>query len=229
MKIIIVQIILMLFPYTIRRYFLNKIFGFKIHKTAKIGFSLILCDKLEMEEYSYISHLTIVKPIDSLIMKPYARIGSLNFITGYNTRNTSIAKKIGFYKHIIDRKCELVLEEDAAITSRHFIDCNGGVYMGEHSLLAGIRSQILTHAIDVYNCRQDTEPVIIGRYAFVGTGCILLKGTVVPDYSIVGAGAVMNKRYTESLKIYGGVPAVIKKDISNEEIKFFKRPSGDVL
>lgn len=85
--------------------------------------------------------------------------------------------------------------------------------MGEHSLLAGIRSQILTHTIDAYACRQDAKAVILGRYAYVGTGCILLKGTVIPDYSIVGAGAVLNKRYTESRKIYAGVPAKIIKDV----------------
>lgn len=83
-----------------------------------------------MEEHSYISHLTIVKPIDRLIMKPYVRISSLNFITGYNTYNNGIAKNMGYYKHIVNRKCELILEEDAAITSRHFIDCNGGGIYG---------------------------------------------------------------------------------------------------
>ena len=195
---LLIQILMMVLPQPIRRFLYQRLFGFKIHHTARIGFSLVLCDELVMEEHSYISHFTIIKPIDRLIMCPYARIGSLNFITGYNTKETGYAKKIGFYKHVNDRKCELILKEDAAITSRHFIDCNGGVYMGEHSLLAGIRSTILSHAIDFKNCLQDVQPVVIGSYAFVGTGCILLKGTNIPDYSIVGAGSVVNKLYTEN-------------------------------
>ena len=226
---IFVQILMMVLPQSIRRFLYKRLFGFKIHHTARIGFSLVLCDELVMEEHSYISHFTIIKPIDRLIMYPYARIGSLNFITGYNTKKNGFAKRIGFYKHVNDRKCELVLKEDAAITSRHFIDCNGGVYMGEHSLLAGIRSTILSHAIDFKNCRQDALPVVIGSNTFIGTGCILLKGTVVPDFSIVGAGAVLNKSYTESFKVYGGVPAKVVKDISNEYSTFFSRPSGDVI
>lgn len=224
----IIQILLMVFPQCIRRFFYKTLFGFKIHKTARIGFSLILCKEFTMEEHTRIGHLTIIKPIDRVYMGPYARIGAQNFITGYNTSEGGYAKKVGFYKHVTDRKCELVLDEDAAITSRHIIDCNGGVYFGAHSLLAGMRSQILTHAIDIYNCRQDTQPVKIGNYVFIGTGCIILKGTEIPDYAIVGAGAVLNKKYTESYKVYGGVPAKVKKDLANENIKLFSRPNGDV-
>lgn len=225
----IIQICLMIFPQCIRRFFYRKLFGFKIHKTARIGFSLILCNELTMGENTRIGHLTVIKPIDRVYMAAYSRIGAMNFITGYDTSEDGYAKKVGFYRHVTDRKCELVLDEDAAITSRHIIDCNGGVYFGAHSLLAGMRSQILTHAIDIYNCRQDAQPVKIGNYVFIGTGCIILKGTEIPDYTIVGAGAVLNKKYAESYKVYGGVPATVKKDLTNENIKFFSRSSGDVI
>lgn len=226
---IIIQILLMLFPQSIRRFFYKSLFGFKIHKTAKIGFSLILCKEFEMEENTRIGHLTIIKPIDKVYMGKYARIGALNFITGFNTSSNGYAKKVGFYRHVLDRKCELILDEDVAISSRHIIDCNGGVYFGAHSSLAGMRSQILTHGIDAYNCRQDAKPVKIGKYVSIGSGSIVLKGTEVPDYVIVGAGAVLNKKYTESYKVYGGVPAKVKKDLSNEDVKWFSRGSGDVI
>lgn len=226
---IFIQVLLFVFPWCIRCFFYRKLFGYKMHKTARIGFSLILCNELTMEENTKIGHLTVIKPIDRVYMAAYSRIGAMNFITGYDTSEDSYAKKVGFFGHVTDRKCELVLDEDAAITSRHIIDCNGGVYFGAHSLLAGMRSQILTHAIDIYNCRQDAQPVKIGNYVFIGTGCIILKGTEIPDYAIVGAGAVLNKKYTESYKVYGGVPATAKKDLTNENIKFFSRPSGDVI
>ena len=226
---IFTQIVLMAFPQTIRRFLLQKLFNFKIHKTARIGFSLVLCEELVMEEHACIGNLTLIKPIDRLHMGKYARIGALNFITGYNTKENGYVKRMGFYSHVKDRKCELILGEDVAINRSHFIDCNGGVYFGEHSSLAGLNTQILTHGIDAYNCRQDVKPVVIGKYVSIGTGCIILKGTVVPDYVIVGAGAVLNKQYTESRKVMGGVPAVIKKDLSNEDVKWFSRESGNVL
>lgn len=225
----IIQILLMVFPQFIRRFFYRTLFGFKIHKTARIGFSLILCKELVMEEHSRIAHMTIIKPIDRVHMGPYARIGALCFITGQNTSKKGIANRVGFFKHIENRRCELIMQEDVAINSRHFIDCNGGVYFGKHSSLAGIRSTILTHGIDAYNCRQDAKPVIIGNYVSIGSCSVVLKGTVVPDYVIVGAGAVLNKQYTESYKVYGGVPAKVKKDLTNENVKWFSRPSGDVI
>lgn len=226
---IILQIILMPFPFLVRRFVYRKLWKYDIDKTARIGFSLILCHELTMKENTYIQHLTVVKPIDKLFMSRYARIGSLNFITGYDTSISGYANRKGFYKHVKNRHCELILGEDVAINSRHFIDCNGGVYLGSHSSLAGIRTQILTHGIDAYLSRQDAQPVVIGNYVSIGSGSIVLKGTIIPDYVIVGAGALLNKKYTESYKVYAGVPAIIKKDLSDCDVRWFKRSSGDVI
>ena len=71
--------------------------------------------------------------------------------------------------------------------------------------------------------------MIIGNYCSIGSGSIILKGTIIPDYAIVGAGAVLNKSYTESYKIYAGVPACVKKDLNYNEVKWFSRQSGDVI
>ncbi|WP_281962118.1 acyltransferase [Bacteroides nordii] len=226
---LILQTVFFVFPMFVRRLLYGWIWGYQISPNAKIGFSWILADELIMEEHTFIQSLTIVKNIDRLVMRKYSRIGPLNFITGFNTKISGIAFKKGRFSHVKGRKCELILEEDVAINSRHFIDCNGGVYFGKHSSLAGIRSQILTHGIDPYNSRQDAQPVIIGNYCSIGSGSIILKGTIIPDYAIVGAGAVLNKRYTESYKIYAGVPACGKKDLNYNEVKWFSRQSGDVI
>lgn len=47
---ILIQCFLFIFPWVIRRPILNWIFCFKIHKKAKVGFSIIIPDKLIMEE-----------------------------------------------------------------------------------------------------------------------------------------------------------------------------------
>lgn len=226
---IFIQTVLFVLPMSFRRVFYRWLWGYKISSRAKIGYSWILSDELVMDDYSFIKSFTIIKNIDRLVMGKYSRIGPLNFITGFNTRVNGIAYKKGRFAHVKDRKCELILAEDVAINSRHFIDCNGGVYFGNHSSLAGIRSQILTHGIDPYNSRQDAAPVIVGNYCSIGSGSIVLKGTVIPDYVIVGAGSVLNKKYTESYKIYAGVPAILKKDLQYNEVKWFSRPSGDVI
>ena len=220
---IILQIILMPFPFLVRRFVYRKLWKYDIDKTARIGFSLILCHELTMKENTYIQHLTVVKPIDKLFMSRYARIGSLNFITGYDTSISGYANRKGFYKHVKNRHCELILGEDVAINSRHFIDCNGGVYIGAFATVAGIKSQILTHSINVYKNRQEAHPIHIGKYCFVGTGCILLPGTRLPDYSVLGAGAVLTKSYEETACLYAGSPAQKIKSLDINTTLYFQR------
>jgi acetyltransferase-like isoleucine patch superfamily enzyme len=218
---LIVQIFLFLFPWKIRRILLNKVFHYQIHTTAKVGFSIICARQLIMEEKSAISSLTLCKQIDKLHLKTNARIGTLNYITGYS----AFLKES--FSHVLNRKCELIVGEHTAVTSRHFLDCTAGVYIGDFTTLAGIRSQIFTHSIDLKASRQDAKSVHIGNYCFVGTGCVLLKGSVLPDYSVLGAASMINKAFEES-GIYGGVPAKKIAATSLQDNLYFSRKTGYV-
>jgi acetyltransferase-like isoleucine patch superfamily enzyme len=82
---------------------------------------------------------------------------------------------------------------------------------------------MLTHSIDVYNNRQDAKPIRIGKYCFVGTGCILLPGSELPDYSVLGAGAVLTKAHTKPGCLYAGSPAKEVKELDVDVIPYFKR------
>lgn len=224
-----IQIILFFFPWKIRRWFLTSIFKFEIHSTARIGFSIILSKKLKLEEKSRIGHLVFCKKIDNLYLNKYSTIGNLNFITGFSTSIDDFAYLNGHFAHDLDRKCELVINENSAITSKHFLDCNGGIYIGKFTTIAGIKSTFLTHSIDIYKNRQDTKPILIGDYCFVGTGCIILGGSILPNYSVLGAGAVLSKKYTVSNHLYGGVPAKPIKNLDNNDVKYFTRKNGFVV
>lgn len=189
----------------------------EIDRTATIGKSIILAKKLRMGPHSRIHNGVFCRKIDLLDMGEDSGIGNFTFITGHSTSD-----KIT-YAHVKDRRCELVLRRSSGITSRHYVDCSGGIYVGEFTTVAGIRSQLLTHSIDVYNNRQDARPIIIGQYCFVGTGCILLPGSVLPDYSILGAGSVLTKAMSEAGCVYGGIPARIKKKLIVDTIPYFHR------
>jgi hypothetical protein len=53
--------------------------------------------------------------------------------------------------------------EHSAVTSRHYLDCTGGVTVGAFSTVAGARSTIFTHQVDITQSRQVWRPVRIGR------------------------------------------------------------------
>lgn len=219
---ILVQIILMPFPWQIRRYFYIKLWGYSIAKSARIKYSVILAKKLVMNEGAIIGNLSFCKNIDLLYMGANSRIGNSNRITGFSTDGNK------YYKHRPQRKCELILGNHSAITMNHLLDCNGGITIGEYTTVAGYYSQILTHSIDVYTNRQDVGRVTIGDYCLIGTGCILLLGSEFPSYSVLGAGSVLTKKITHEYGLYAGAPAKLKKILVKDDVQYFKRDKGFV-
>jgi acetyltransferase-like isoleucine patch superfamily enzyme len=214
-------LILMLFPWPIRRRLLMILHGYKIHPTARIGFSLIFPDHLEMGAGARISSFTVCKGLSLLRMGEHSRIGNLNWITGFPAADNT------FFKDDPGRRPELVMGEHSSITNRHLIDCTNAVRIGRFTTFAGFRSQILTHSIDLYRCCQSSKPVTIGDYCFVGTGSVLLGGSRLPDYSVLGASSLLNKPYLQTHQLYAGNPAKPVKPLP-QEMAYFQRTVGYV-
>lgn len=216
-----IQILLFALPWCIRRRVLNRM-GHQIASTAHIGISIILCHRLIMRENSIIGHLTFVKGIDKLELDKNSKIGALNFITGYSTAIKT------FFKNVANRSCEFIIGESSSITSRHFFDVNGGIYIGKFTQIAGIRSTFLTHSIDVYKNTQTVAPIKIGNYCFCGSNTVVLKGVTINDYTIIGAGSVVSRSIGCGNVVIAGNPAIIKKELIIDDVKFFNRTQAKV-
>ncbi len=217
----LLAVFLLILPWRLRRIALNKIFGYQIHPTARIGLSLILPVRLEMDAGARIGNLTLCKGISLLKMSEKSSIGNLNWITGFPAGDQR------FFTADVGRRPELILGAQAAVTNRHLIDCTNSVRIGKFTTFAGARSQMLTHSIDLYECRQSSKPITIGDYCFVGTACVLLGGSVLPDYSVLGAGSVLNKPYADPYFLYAGNPARPVKQLTSE-MAYFTRSTGYV-
>lgn len=210
-----------LLPWSLRRRFLEVMFGYQLHPSSRIGYSLILPHKLIMEEGSQIGHLNVCKGLTLLHLQRHSIIGKLNWITGFPEGPSP------HFAHQPERRPELVIGEHAAISNRHMIDCTARVVIGRFSTIAGFYSQILTHSIDLEKGRQSSEPVEIGEYSFVGTNCILLGGSILPDRSVLAAKSLLNKKFSERQTLYGGVPAKPIK-VLPEDWGYFQRTVGFV-
>ena len=217
---LILQFFLMLFPWRIRKIMLNSFLKMKIDKGAKIGFSINLAKRVHLLQDSAIGKFNFINRIDLLILKKRAKLGRRNWITG-------ISIESGAYKASPNRKCEFILGNDSRVTDRHFIDCNGGVIIGDFTTIAGIGTQIISHGINVLNSEQETDYVNIGNYCFIGTRCVFLKGTKIPNFCVLGAGSVVTKKNETEYKLYGGVPAKEIKFL-NKDSKYFSRKEGNV-
>ena len=219
----VAQAITVLLPWKIRRYILNKYFLYNIAPTAHIGLSFIYPRHLTMGEGATIGHLNVAINLDCIIMGRNCIISRSNWITGYPTGTDSL-----HFAHDKERRSELIMGDESSITKKHHIDCTNSVTLGEFAAIGGYDTQILTHSVDMMECRQDSHPITIGKYSLVATRSIITGGAQLPAYSVLCAGAYLGKHYEEEWKMYGGVPARPIKDIP-KEAKRFHRTQGYII
>ena len=219
---LILKIILIFFPYKIKRLILIKCYGYELSTKSYIGISFIYPRKLKMDEGAKIGHFNVAIHLDKIVIGKNSSIGRSNWITGF-----PIGTKSPFFKHDKERKSELIIGKESAITKKHHIDCTNYIHIGDYVTIAGYDSQLLTHSIDVYKSRQDSHPIEIGDYCFVSTRVIILGGALLPAYSVLAAGSVLNKAYHDEWTLYAGVPARSRKTLPMDA-KYFKRIGGIV-
>jgi len=101
------------------------------------------------------------------------------------------------------------LGRDTQIHCYHHVSVGKGVFAGEMYVCDSTIHQILSAG----NSKPMNGEVVIGDGAYLGFRTMLLKGTVIPAYSVVGSGAVCVSDYNQSgaekLFICGN-PAVVK-------------------
>lgn len=203
---LLLKVLLVFFPWLVRRKLLTWIFKYKIHPTARIGLSFFYPVQLEMGPEATVGHFNVAVNLEKIVMREKTTINRGNWITGYPLRLKDN------FQHIKNRRPCLIMGKDSAITKNHLIDCTDMVIIGELTSIAGYGTQILTHSTSLQENSQHCAPITIGSRSFVGTRSILLPGTALPDSSVLGAGSVLTKAFTEPFSLYGGVSAkFIKK------------------
>jgi acetyltransferase-like isoleucine patch superfamily enzyme len=220
-RALLVSSIALPLPWLMRRWLLRVFCGYSFAEGARVGRSLLGCTSLRMGEGAVIGHFNIVKGM-RVELGEHATVGDFNWIS---------AVPAGVDRHFTtetSRDPALLLGRHAALTARHYVDCCNRVEIGEYATVAGARSQILTHAIDLKHNRQVSAPVHIGRYCFVGTGCVVLKGANLPEFSVLGAGSTLARAFGESYTLYSGVPAQPVKQLDRDSA-YFRRERGFVV
>ena len=96
-----------------------------------------------------------------------------------------------------------------------FNPCEGGeIVIGDNCLFS---NNIEIHTTDYHkiyiNEKRENVPqnINIGSHCWIGLQCLILKGTILADDSIVGAKSLLNKKYNESNSVIVGNPARIVK------------------
>jgi len=217
------KIITILVPWPLKRLILVYFFKYDIHPSARIGLSWIFPKKLVMEPMSKIGHLNVAIHLDLVSIRNYSSIARGNWITGFSSGTNS-----KHFAHQNERQSNLLIGQHTAITKNHHLDCTNSIKIGDFVTIAGYSSQFLTHSINIELNIQDSKPILIGDYCFIGTAVTLLGGATLPSYSVLGANSLLNKSHTKTYRLYGGNPAREINELS-ADYKYFTRVQGFVF
>ncbi len=214
------KVIIVFLPWKLKRAALEGLLGYTIHPTARIGLSWVYPRNLVMASGATIGHFNMGVHLDLIRMGEKSSIARKNWITGFTTGSDS-----RHFAHQKKRQSELLLGDHSAITKNHHIDCTSSVTIGRFVTIGGYYSQILTHAVDLIESRQDSSPIVIGDYSFVGTNVVILGGARLPARSMLGAKSLLNKPYEDEWMVYAGVPARPLKELP-KDAAYFSRSEG---
>lgn len=98
-------------------------------------------------------------------------------------------------------KANLVFGNDFVATIRFKIECFKNITFGDENRIGWecIAMDSSQHRIKDEQKNilgDDASPICTGKNFWLGTRSILLKGAILPDYCIVGAGSVVNKDFS---------------------------------
>jgi len=219
---LLIKIIAVILPWPLKRFMLVQFFKYEIHPSARIGLSWIYPKKLIMDAGSQIGPFNVAVHLDLISIGKQSSIARGNWITGFSSHTNS-----KHFVHQKDRQSNLIIGQHSAITKNHHIDCTNMITIGNFVTVAGYSSQLLTHSINIELNIQDSQPISIGDYCFVGTASTVLGGAALPAYCVLGANSLLNKSFTNTYRLYGGNPSKEIKELS-QDFKYFNREVGFV-
>lgn len=200
-----------------KRFLLRKVLGWDIDSSARVAPCVFLGVKhISLSAGSGLAAFSVYRDLELLALGTNSGIGHWNYVTAARELRTDVLDAT-------PDTCPATLElgHNAVITSRHYIDCSGGVSVGAFAVLAGVRSTVISHEVDIVRSAQSIASVRIGSHCFVASNVLLTPGSRTPDKSFIAMGALVAGDLVKPEMLYAGVPARPIKDIG--DVAFFSR------
>lgn len=133
----------------------------------------------------------------------------------------------GFLYSAMMKECNrnFQVTSSAYINSLSGLQVKENVYIGPNTVIIAVDVKISKNVLIGPNCvlsggnhqfdgnsfrklpSKSSGPIIIEEGSWVAANCTVLTGSKLPRFSLLAAGAVLNKAYEEEKSIYGGIPA----------------------
>lgn len=167
----------------------------------------------------------LLKGIPIVVNKSGAKIVIGNNVT---VKSSFLSNLVGLYSRtiIVTRSpgAEIVIGDNVGISGAT-IYARSRIEIGENSCIGGnakildndfhpieaeTRNRLLNDPNGGNSALVPAKPIKIGKDCFIGCNSIILKGTVLGDGCVVGAGAVVTGKFDDNCVIVGNPAKVIK-------------------
>jgi len=165
---------------------------------VRIGFSLLLCNRVEIGDRVTVGHFNVFKQLKRLSVGSDCTILNMNYFSGASYENWP---------------CNLIIGSGTVLTSHHYLDCGGTIHIGEKCTIGGRDTHFWTHSLvfGASSRKLEWSSIVVGEGSYIGARSMLI-GAKLPGETVVAAGSVVTKDY--STAGYGillaGNPAVEK-------------------
>lgn len=176
--------------------------------------------------FKLVLRLTKIKYGKNLLLKGVpviiSKSGKLTIGDNVTVKSSFLSNLVGLYSRtvIVARtpEAEISIGNNVGISGAT-IYARKGITIGDNTLIGG-NAKILDndfHPLDVEARNADikekiaAKPIGIGKNCFIGCNSLILKGTVLGDGCVVGAGAVVSGKFEDNCVIAGNPARVIKR------------------
>lgn len=199
--------------------FLRSLFGYRIGKRVRIGFSVIDAADCEIGDDVTIGHLNVFTGIKKLSIGEHTRIGVLNIFRGGDEI------RIGRYCEILrlneinsipdpevvnEIDPRFILGDASMLGASHKLDFTDRIEIGRNVIIGGRNSTFWSHN------RQMTAPIVIGDFCYLGSEIRVAPGCSIPNFTMVGLGSVITKQFADERTMIAGVPARVVKPLDDD-------------
>jgi carbonic anhydrase/acetyltransferase-like protein (isoleucine patch superfamily) len=215
-----------LLPNLVKRPLYRALFGFRFQPHVRIGVAILDAEVVYLAEGTRIGHFNVITRVRHFETGRHARIGTLNIIRGgerVTLGDYSDLKRLNVLNAIPDHDCttepesQLEVGAGTVITSGHRIDFTDRVSLGRNVIVGGRNSSLWTHN------RQETAPIEIGDFCYLGSEVRLAPGAKLPEECILGLGSVLTGEIEEPRSLVAGVPAKVVRSLTETDLARVRR------
>ncbi len=147
---------------------------------------------------------------------------SLTIGENVTIKSSFLSNLVGLYQRtiIVTRadEAEIIIGDNVGISGTT-IYARKSIVIGDNTNIGG-NTKILDndfHPLGIEDRNADikekigTRPIVIGKNCFIGCNALILKGTILGDGCVVGAGAVVSGKFEGNSVIAGNPAKIIKK------------------